>query len=166
MIAQNLIRLYLLLDGIVEDETGPPKLAKLRLKRFYHDKESEEVLKVCLRFVLQGVDLPHGMKEQTLRLCSFLLVIRCSDGKDPSQKQMQFSQAQAAAVLLSVKPTKSTTTTKMTMETFPSISLGMVQPLGEFSGTQLSQARRAPHGVCKVPKSSGIPHLRERQLAC
>ena len=31
---------------IVEDETGPPKLARLKLKKFYHDKESEEVLKV------------------------------------------------------------------------------------------------------------------------
>ncbi|KAG0080949.1 hypothetical protein BGZ90_010715 [Linnemannia elongata] len=45
----NLTRLYLLLDGIVEDETGPPKLAKLKLKKFYHDKESEEVLKMFRR---------------------------------------------------------------------------------------------------------------------
>lgn len=37
-----------LLDEM-EDETGPPKLAKLRLKRFYHDKESEEVLKMFRR---------------------------------------------------------------------------------------------------------------------
>ncbi|KAI7821723.1 hypothetical protein BC939DRAFT_202301 [Gamsiella multidivaricata] len=29
----------------LEEEDGPPKLAKLRLKKFYHDKESEEVLK-------------------------------------------------------------------------------------------------------------------------
>jgi hypothetical protein len=31
---------------IVEDEDAPPALAKLRLKDFYHDKESEEVLRV------------------------------------------------------------------------------------------------------------------------
>lgn len=60
-----------LFDGIVEDETGPPKLAKLKLKKFYHDKESEEVLKVRLGSVLQGVDLAQGMKEQTLKVCSF-----------------------------------------------------------------------------------------------
>jgi hypothetical protein len=30
----------------VEDEDAPPALAKLRLKRFYHDKESQEMLKV------------------------------------------------------------------------------------------------------------------------
>ncbi|KAF8929872.1 hypothetical protein BGZ58_008622 [Dissophora ornata] len=29
----------------LEDEDAPPKLAKLKLKKFYHDKESEEVLK-------------------------------------------------------------------------------------------------------------------------
>ncbi|KAG0380857.1 hypothetical protein BGX24_004067 [Mortierella sp. AD032] len=29
----------------MEDENAPPKLAKLKLKKFYHDKESEEVLK-------------------------------------------------------------------------------------------------------------------------
>ncbi|KAF9927756.1 hypothetical protein FBU30_002873 [Linnemannia zychae] len=33
----------------MEDESGPPKLAKLRLKKFYHDKESEEVLKMFRR---------------------------------------------------------------------------------------------------------------------
>ncbi|KAG0200693.1 hypothetical protein BGX33_010838 [Mortierella sp. NVP41] len=33
----------------MEDENGPPKLAKLRLKKFYHDKESEEVLKLFRR---------------------------------------------------------------------------------------------------------------------
>lgn len=71
MIVQNLTCLYLILDGVVEDETGPPKLAKLKLKKFYHDKESEEVLKVSLGFVLRGVDLPQGTKEQTLRLGSF-----------------------------------------------------------------------------------------------
>lgn len=32
---------------LVEDEDAPPQLAKLKLKKFYHDKESEEVLKVC-----------------------------------------------------------------------------------------------------------------------
>ncbi|KAF9339427.1 hypothetical protein BGZ91_005920 [Linnemannia elongata] len=37
-----------LLDEM-EDETGPPKLAKLKLKKFYHDKESEEVLKMFRR---------------------------------------------------------------------------------------------------------------------
>ncbi|KAF9137073.1 hypothetical protein BGX30_010581 [Mortierella sp. GBA39] len=37
-----------LLDEM-EDETGPPKLAKLKLKTFYHDKESEEVLKMFRR---------------------------------------------------------------------------------------------------------------------
>ncbi|KAI1317750.1 hypothetical protein EDD11_007924 [Mortierella claussenii] len=33
----------------MEDEDGPPKLAKLKLKKFYHDKESEEVLKFFRR---------------------------------------------------------------------------------------------------------------------
>ncbi|KAF9155935.1 hypothetical protein BG015_007966 [Linnemannia schmuckeri] len=33
----------------MEDENGPPKLAKLKLKKFYHDKESEEVLKMFRR---------------------------------------------------------------------------------------------------------------------
>ncbi|KAF8948749.1 hypothetical protein BGZ47_002722 [Haplosporangium gracile] len=40
------------LDSIfrnLEDENGPPKLAKLKLKKFYHDKESEEVLKMFRR---------------------------------------------------------------------------------------------------------------------
>ncbi|KAG0003447.1 hypothetical protein BGZ65_001691 [Modicella reniformis] len=33
----------------MEDEDAPPKLAKLKLKKFYHDKESEEVLKLFRR---------------------------------------------------------------------------------------------------------------------
>ncbi|KAG0301437.1 hypothetical protein BGZ98_008359 [Dissophora globulifera] len=33
----------------LEDEDAPPKLAKLKLKKFYHDKESEEVLKLFRR---------------------------------------------------------------------------------------------------------------------
>ncbi|KAK3845650.1 MAG: hypothetical protein J3R72DRAFT_19505 [Linnemannia gamsii] len=33
----------------MEDENAPPKLAKLKLKKFYHDKESEEVLKMFRR---------------------------------------------------------------------------------------------------------------------
>ncbi|KAF9124745.1 hypothetical protein BGW39_007927 [Mortierella sp. 14UC] len=33
----------------MEDESAPPKLAKLKLKKFYHDKESEEVLKMFRR---------------------------------------------------------------------------------------------------------------------
>ncbi|KAG0208543.1 hypothetical protein BGX28_000547 [Mortierella sp. GBA30] len=36
-------------DDEMEDEDAPPKLAKLKLKKFYHDKESEEVLKVFRR---------------------------------------------------------------------------------------------------------------------
>ncbi|KAF8982662.1 hypothetical protein BGZ46_000845 [Entomortierella lignicola] len=34
---------------LVEDEDTQPKIAKLRLKQFYHDKESEEVLKLFRR---------------------------------------------------------------------------------------------------------------------
>ncbi|KAF9104622.1 hypothetical protein BGX27_010008 [Mortierella sp. AM989] len=34
---------------MLEDEDAPPKIAKLRLKQFYHDKESEEVLKLFRR---------------------------------------------------------------------------------------------------------------------
>ncbi|CAO3570931.1 unnamed protein product [Mortierella alpina] len=36
-------------DGEMEDEDAPPQLAKLKLKKFYHDKESEEVLKMFRR---------------------------------------------------------------------------------------------------------------------
>ncbi|KAF9959805.1 hypothetical protein BGZ72_008723 [Mortierella alpina] len=36
-------------DGELEDEDAPPQLAKLKLKKFYHDKESEEVLKIFRR---------------------------------------------------------------------------------------------------------------------
>ncbi|KAF9570012.1 hypothetical protein EC968_002326 [Mortierella alpina] len=36
-------------DGEMEDEDAPPQLAKLKLKKFYHDKESEEVLKIFRR---------------------------------------------------------------------------------------------------------------------
>ncbi|KAF9170295.1 hypothetical protein BGX20_009161 [Mortierella sp. AD010] len=36
-------------DLLLEDEDAPPKIAKLRLKQFYHDKESEEVLKLFRR---------------------------------------------------------------------------------------------------------------------
>ncbi|KAF9918981.1 hypothetical protein BX616_003501 [Lobosporangium transversale] len=33
----------------LEDEDAPPKIARLKLKKFYHDKESEEVLKLFRR---------------------------------------------------------------------------------------------------------------------
>ncbi|KAG0001766.1 hypothetical protein BGZ79_004186 [Entomortierella chlamydospora] len=36
-------------SNMLEDEDAPPKIAKLRLKQFYHDKESEEVLKLFRR---------------------------------------------------------------------------------------------------------------------
>ncbi|KAF9434563.1 hypothetical protein BGZ76_007791 [Entomortierella beljakovae] len=45
----------------LEDEDAPPKIAKLKLKQFYHDKESEEVLKLFRRQrPLSKADMPEA----------------------------------------------------------------------------------------------------------